>query len=67
MKTARCEKKTEPLRVHLNETLKADLKVAAAKAGFDSLSPFARKILRDWLYGNCGSDRDLLAGTVRDE
>jgi len=67
MKTARSEKKTEPLRVHLNETLKADLKVAAAKAGFDSLSPFARKILRDWLYDNCEPGRDLWAETVRDE
>jgi len=67
MKTDKREKNTEPLRVHLGETLKADLKVAAAKAGFNSLSPFARKILRDWLYGNCGADRDLLAGTVRDE
>jgi len=63
----RREKNTEPLRVHLGETLKADLKVAAAKAGFETLSPFARKILREWLYGNCGPDRDLLAGSVRDE
>jgi len=63
----RREKNTEPIRVHLGETLKADLKVAAAKHGFDSLSPFIRRILREWAYGNCDSQRDLLAESVRDE
>jgi hypothetical protein len=60
------EKCSEETKVWLGETLKSDLKVAAAKEGFDSLSPFIRKILREWMYGHGSEQRDLLAGTVRD-
>jgi len=45
MSQNRREKNTEPLRVHLGESLKADLMAAAGKAGFDALSPFVRHIL----------------------
>ena len=61
------EKCTDDIRVWLGETLKSDLKVAAAKQGFDSLSPFIRRILREYMYGHGSEQRDLLAGTVRDE
>jgi hypothetical protein len=63
----RREKCTEDARIWLGETLKSDLKVEAAKQGFDSLSPFLRKIVREWMYGHANEQRDLLAGTVRDE
>jgi metal-responsive CopG/Arc/MetJ family transcriptional regulator len=66
----RREKCTDDIRVWLGETLRNDLKVLAAKHGFDSLSPFIRKILREFVYGHYGhgnEQRDLLAGTVRDE
>jgi hypothetical protein len=61
------EKKTEETKVWLGETLKSDLKVIAAREGFESLSPFIRKVLRMYAYGNCSEPRDLLAGTVRDD
>jgi len=63
----RREKNTEPLRVHLGETLKADLMAAAGKAGFDALSPFVRHILHCWAYGNFEREPDLFKETVRDE
>lgn len=61
------EKCTEGIRVWLGDTLRADLKVVAARQGFDSLSPFIRKVLREYAYGHGSEQRDLLAGTVRDE
>lgn len=61
------EKKTEDIRVWLGETLKSDLKVIAARQGFESLSPFIRKVLREYAYGHGSEKRDILAGTVRDE
>jgi AraC-like DNA-binding protein len=61
------EKLTEDCRVWLGETLKSDLKVIAARQGFDSLSPFIRKILREYSYGHCSEQRDLLAESVRDD
>jgi len=67
MSYARREKNTEPLRVHLGETLKADLMAAAGKAGFDSLSPFIRHILQRWAYGNFERDGDFFQETDRDE
>jgi len=67
MNHERREKNTEPLRVHLGETLKADLMAAAGKAGFDALSPFIRHILNRWAYGNFEHEPDLLKETVRDE
>jgi len=60
------EKCTDEIRVHLGETLKSDLKVLAAEQGFESLSPFIRKILREFAYGKCSPQRDLLAETVKD-
>lgn len=63
----RREKCTEDVRVHMSETLKSDLKVAAAKAGFESLSPFIKKILREYMYGHSSEQRDLLAETIRDD
>jgi len=60
-------KNTEPLRVHLDETLKADLMAAAGRAGFDALSPFVRHILDRWAYGNSVREADLFKETVRDE
>lgn len=61
------EKCTEEIKLHLGETLKADLKAMAAKEGFDSLSPYIRLIIRKHLYGNINPQQDLLAGTVRDD
>lgn len=63
----RREKLTDEVKVHLGETLKSDLKVIAARQGFESLSPFIRKVLREFAYGHGSEQRDLLAGTVRDE
>lgn len=63
----RREKLTDEVKVHLGETLKSDLKVIAARQGFESLSPFIRKVLREYAYGHGSEQRDLLAGTVRDE
>ena len=63
----RREKNTDEIKVHLGETLKSDLKVIAARQGFESLSPFIRKVLREYAYGHGSEQRDLLAGTVRDE
>jgi hypothetical protein len=60
------EKCSEEAKMWLGETLMSDLKVQAAKEGFDSLSPFMRKILREYMYGHGSDQRDLLAGTVRD-
>lgn len=65
--SARREKCTEDVRVHLGEKLKQDLKELAAVNGHDSLSPFIRQILRSYAYGNLNPHRDLLAGSVRDE
>jgi metal-responsive CopG/Arc/MetJ family transcriptional regulator len=61
------EKCTEEIRVWLGDTLKSDLKVVAARQGFESLSPFIRKVLREYAYGHGSEQRDLLAGTIRDE
>lgn len=61
------EKCTDAIRVHINETLKSDLKALAAAHGFDSLSTFIRFILRNHVYGHGNTPRDLLAETVRDE
>ncbi len=66
MKPSR-EKCTEEIRVWLGDTLKSDLKVVAARQGFESLSPFIRKVLREYAYGHGSDQRDLLAGTIRDE
>ena len=63
----RREKCTDDVRVHLGETLKSDLKVVASKQGFESLSPFIRKILREFCYGHSSDQRDLLAESVSDE
>jgi hypothetical protein len=43
----------------LGGTLKSDLKVGGAKEGFDSLSPYIRKILREYMYGHGSDQRDL--------
>ncbi|BBE09647.1 Uncharacterized protein MCB1EB_1486 [Mycoavidus cysteinexigens] len=61
------EKCTEEIKLHLGEKLKTDLKELAALKGHDSLSPFIRQILREFIYGKLSPHRDLLAGTVRDE
>lgn len=61
------EKFIDDIRVWLDETLKSDLKVMAARQGVESLSPFIRRILREYAYGHCGENRDLLAEKVRDE
>ena len=61
------EKCTDAIRVWLGETLKSDLRVLAAKQGFESLSPFIRKILREYAYGHGSEQRDLLAEAVKDE
>lgn len=58
----RHEKCTDDVRIWLSETLKSDLKVIAATQGFDSLSPFIRKVLREYAYGHGSERRDLLAG-----
>jgi hypothetical protein len=63
----RREKCTDDIRVWLGGTLKSDLKVGAAKEGFESLSPYIRKILREYMYGHGSDQRDLLAEAVRDE
>jgi hypothetical protein len=63
----RLEKCTESIKLWLGEILYFDLKAEAAKQGFDSLSTFIRKILREYLYGKITPQRDLLAGAVRDD
>ena len=63
----RREKLTDEVKVWLGETLKSDLMVIAARQGFESLSPFIRKILREYAYGHGSDQRDLLAGMVRDD
>ena len=60
------EKCTEEIKLHLGEKLKADLNEMAAVSGHDSLSPFIRQILREYVYGKLSPYRDLLAGSVRD-
>lgn len=61
------EKCTEAIALHLNETLKADLKEMAAKSGHEKLSTFIRQVLREYAYGKHSPHRDLLAGTVSDD
>lgn len=61
------EKCTEAIALHLNETLKSDLKELAAKAGHEKLSTFIRQVLREYAYGKHNPSRDLLAGTVSDD
>ncbi len=63
----RREKCTEEIKLHLGEKLKLDLKELAALHGHDSLSPFIRQTLREFAYGKLSPNRDLLAGSVRDE
>ena len=63
----RREKNTDEIKVWLGETLKSDLMVIAARQGYESLSPFIRKILREYAYGHGSEQRDLLAGTVSDD
>lgn len=63
----RREKCIADTKVYLGEKLKSDLKELAAVKGHDSLSPFIRQILREFVYGKLSPHRDLLAGTVRDE
>ena len=63
----RREKLIDEVKVWLGETLKSDLKVIASRQGFESLSPFIRKILREYAYGHGNEQRDLLAGAVRDD
>ena len=63
---SRAEKCTEEVKLHLGEKLKADLKELAAVKGHDTLSPFIRQILREYVYGHLTPHRDLLAGAVRD-
>lgn len=63
----RREKCTDDIRVWLGETLKSDLKVIAARRGFESLSPYIRKVLREHAYGHGTEQRDLLAESVKDE
>lgn len=64
---SRREKCTEAIALHLNETLKADLREMAGKAGHEKLSTFIRQVLREYAYGKHNPQRDLLAATVRDE
>jgi hypothetical protein len=63
----RKEKLDSPVAVHLGETLKADLKEMAAKAGHEKLSTYIRQVLRVHAYGNHNPQRDLLANSVSDE
>ncbi len=63
---ARREKCTEDIKIHLGEKLKADLKELAALEGEEALSTYIRKILRKHVYGQLNPNRDLLAGSVRD-
>ncbi len=64
MKRKKC---TDAIALHLNETLKADIKELAAKAGHEKLSTFIRQVLREYAYGKRSPGRDLLAGTVSDD
>ncbi|MDE1971342.1 MAG: hypothetical protein KGI50_07250 [Patescibacteria group bacterium] len=61
------EKCTDEVKLKLGDIMKADLKVEAARNGFDSINPLIRKIIREYLYGKCGSRRDSLPETFRDE
>ncbi|ULJ60805.1 ribbon-helix-helix domain-containing protein [Wielerella bovis] len=61
------EKCTAEIKLHLGDTLKADLKTIAARNGFDNLSGFIRHILRLYVYGNLTPNRDVLADNVRDD
>lgn len=66
----RREKNSEEIKVWLNETLKRDLSDIAFMQGFDSLSPFIRKILSEYVYGHgehFKRQMHLLAGTLKDE
>lgn len=58
---------TEETKLKFGEIMKADLKREAARAGFDSINPLIRKIVREWLYGKCGTGRDSLPETFGDE
>ena len=64
---SRSEKCTEEIKLHLGEKLKADLKELAVREGHESLSPYIRQILREFVYGKHMPNRDVLAGAVRDE
>lgn len=63
----RPEKMTEEIKLHLGERLKLDLRDLAATQGHDSLSPFIRQVLREYVYGKISPHRDLMSGNVRDE
>lgn len=63
----RPEKCTSAVALHLSDTLKADLREMAAKAGHEKLSTFIRQVLREYAYGKHSPHRDLLAGTVSDD
>lgn len=63
----RSEKCSEEIKLHLGERLKLDLRDLAATHGHDSLSPFIRQILREYVYGKVSPYRDLLSGNVRDQ
>lgn len=58
------EKCTEATPVHLGETLKADLREIAARAGHEKLSTYIRQVLRHHVYGHHNPQRDLLADSV---
>lgn len=64
---ARREKCAEEIKVHLGEKLKQDLKELAALDGEERLSTYIRKVLRKHCYGQLNPNRDLLAGSVRDD
>lgn len=61
------EKCTAEIKLHLSDTLKADLKTLAARKGFDNLSGYIRLVLSLHVYGNLTPNRDVLADNVRDD
>jgi len=60
------EKKTTEIKVHVGETLKADLMALAFDDGFEDLSPFIRKILRMYAYKGSPT-KEQKAQMVRDD
>lgn len=65
--TARKEKCTEEIKVHLGEKLKLDLQVLANTHGDGHLSSYIRTVLRKHVYGQLNPNQDLLAGSFRDD
>lgn len=59
------EKNTERVELYVGEQMLADLSTVALTAGFDELSPYIRKVLREHVYGHFSGQSSLLEAPKR--